>query len=550
MFNLTFNIIIFSLIILSILTALIYVFAGQISDPIRQVTQMTKQISKGIFSTRLSVESSDETGILADSVNKMSENLQRALIDLSKEKNKAVAATIAKSNFLANMSHEIRTPMNSVLGYAQLIARSSGVDSQVQEYVKRIELSGKHLLDLINTILDLSKIESGKSELNESSFDLTNLCNDLTSMFEFRCKEKGLEWIVETNFDQVFVYADKLKLQQILINLLNNAIKFTQQGHIKLKVSKLSRSKFYFEVIDTGRGISEEGKRKIFEPFHQQFENDQLIGSGLGLTIATNLIKDMGSSIHVDSELGKGSRFWFEFQLKPVSYEVSKSKQATTKQLKGVALVVDDIKDNREIIKCLLQDSGIEVLEAEDGKKAVELVKNRRELNQPLDYIFMDILMPTMSGEEAFNQIKNMNIKSNTKIYAVSASTLTHEKDHILSLGFDGFLAKPVTYEEIESIVHLQKNTISEETEVEGTRINTGENDSFVVPEKVIKEGIEACKIYHISKLTDCIEQIEQLGGRGVSLSEQLRAYLKDLNMEAIEKEFAQIKTVKGSFNE
>ncbi|MCW8998763.1 MAG: ATP-binding protein, partial [Kangiellaceae bacterium] len=529
------TILIFGVLVMLVLAGLIYIFAGQISRPILSLTRMAKKIAQGNLEVKVKTSSTDETGILASAFNSMSKNLSLAYQELSKEKDRAESATVAKSNFLANMSHEIRTPMNSILGYSQLLARMPNLDKQSLDYINRIKVSGKHLMELLNTILDLSKIESGESDLATDVFELNEICNELTSMFEIRCKEKGISWSIEKNFSSQVVKGDKLRLKQVLINFVNNAIKFTDKGTIQFKVFRMQNNKYYFEVVDTGRGISSEAQSKIFEPFQQQNEEDQSIGTGLGLSIASNIVRDLGGQIRVDSQEAQGSRFWFEIELQPSEFKAGKpvAKQVD-KKVKGKALVVDDIPDNRIVLRSFLEELGIETIEASDGKEALDILKHYSQYDEPIEIAFFDIMMPIMDGITAFEKMEQDPEIKKLIAVAVSASTLTHEIERILNIGFNGFISKPVSFNDVSKFIkHDEVQPEPELSALDEDSIRTLAREVKLPAEK-IKEGIDACKLYHISKLNELLDQLEASGESGSKLSILLRDYLKDLNMQAI----------------
>lgn len=362
----------------------------------------------------------------------------------------AEEANMAKSVFLSNMSHEIRTPLNAINGYSQILLRNDTLDEDTREAIKTMDRSGKNLLNLINDILDISKIEAGKSELSCANFNLSGLIANLKSLFELRCDQKGLDWEVNELSGPTWVYGDMVKLQQILTNLISNAVKFTESGRVSLSVSSHDNNQFHFSITDTGPGIDASHHEKIFEPFGQETTSFKRGGTGLGLSISKKLVELMGSELLLESRPGEGSNFHFIVVL-PRGEELE--FPANTPTLKVLclaegqevrALVVDDVKDNRGVVSGLLSDIGVTVYEAENGKEGVELA--RRLLP---NIIFMDIRMPLMNGEQATKLIRNEFGRDKIKIVAITASALDHKREYYLNMGFDDYISKPFREESI-----------------------------------------------------------------------------------------------------
>ncbi|MBP0018235.1 MAG: response regulator [Cyanobacteria bacterium SBLK] len=410
-------------------------------------------------------------------------NLQTALEELTIAKDKADVANQAKSEFLANMSHELRSPLNSVLGFSQLMMRSQKLSPEQQENISIINRSGEYLLTLINNVLDLSKIEAGKITLNLQNFDLYQLLHEVEDLFSLRAENRQLQLLFEydANVPQ-YIKSDPVKVRQILINLLNNALKFTSEGGVSVRIShhlpiplkggsdsgrtttnssakhstERSRRSFSagnqqpttikFEVEDTGEGIAEAELDKLFEAFTQTETGKNIQeGTGLGLPISRKFIQLMGGDIAVSSQVGSGTKFSFNIQGKIVRKEDVENREKQSRviglepnQSQYKILVVDDKEVNRKLLIKLLQPLGFELQEASHGKEAVEIWESW----QP-HLIWMDMRMPIMDGYEAVQHIKGTTKGQATAVIALTASVLEEEKAIILSIGCDDFVRKP-----------------------------------------------------------------------------------------------------------
>ncbi len=384
---------------------------------------------------------------------KLKENEQLLLI----AKDKAESASRAKSSFLANMSHELRTPLNGVLGYAQILKRSSETTQFIKDGLNVIEQSGHHLLTLINDILDLSKIEAGKMELYPVEFSFTQFLDGIVGIIKMRANQKNLQLatIFDTNLPEV-LYADETRLRQVLLNLLGNAIKFTENGTVTLSVhkddnsanltQKNSTASFLFKISDTGVGITPENLSNLFKPFSQVGDSARKAqGTGLGLAISKELVELMGGDIEVESTPGKGSSFWFKVSFPVIELAQPQPKENSKKEITGyigerkTILVIDDILENRLLLMYLLESIGFTVYMAEDGKQALDMVDTAKP-----DLIITDLVMPVMTGFEFVKAIRQRSEFEQTPILALSASTYPLDESKSLKVGCNGFISKPV----------------------------------------------------------------------------------------------------------
>ncbi len=386
--------------------------------------------------------------ILEQEVHKRTEELKVA-------SDEACKSSLAKSEFLASMSHEIRTPMNAILGFSQLLQLDSAepLSLEQDEYVRHILESGNHLLGLIDDVLDMSKIESGLLELSLQPVSLIKLINDISHMFELRCNEKDLSWQVEHSVSSgVIVEMDVQRVRQILVNLISNSIKFTEQGFVKFKVYEKEKGYYQFEVSDSGMGMSPEEMAEVFEPFVQKGAGIKHGGTGLGLSISQKHAQLMGAVITVNSELGKGACFGFALPMNHTDVNSGPNQQVVSHLTEGQnirALVVDDEKTSRILLLSLLEEIGVQVCEARNGVEALKQLKNNQ-----IDIIFLDIQMPIMTGLEALKYIVGMDEKP--KCIAVSAFIKKEDVERYIQSGFHDVITKPFKFDTIFNCLQKQ----------------------------------------------------------------------------------------------
>ena len=460
----------------------------------------------------------------------------------------AEAANRAKSEFLANMSHEIRTPMNAIIGYSQILARDGALPPFHRDAVATILSSGDHLLHLINEILDLSKIDAGRMDLEPVDFDLTSLIHEMEAMFQHPCEEKKLGLRVEASALEraTWVHGDEGKLRQVLINLMANAVKFTKQGRVTLRVLQGEGSQWRIEVEDTGIGISLKEQAGIFEPFQQGLSARGRGGTGLGLAIARRQVEIMKGTLEVRSQPDQGSCFAVSLELAPAitpghpAPTALREVERLAAGCKVRALVVDDIVENREVLSTMLAFVGCEVVLAENGRQALEAVRVSRP-----QIVFMDMRMPELDGIEATRRLMEEFGGTGLKVVATSASALAHEREQYLKAGCDDFVAKPFRAERIYAcLLHLPGVTfVYKERPVQSTAPDTIDLRQITLPEDLAARLSMAAELHSATVLKSCLAEMEKLGVAGERLAQHLRGFLASYDMKTIQRLIAQIPT-------
>ena len=444
----------------------------------------------------------------------------------------AETANLAKSAFLANMSHELRTPLNGILGYAQILKRGRKLSTAQKDGLNIIYKSGNHLLTLINDILDLSKIEARKMELYPADIHVPNFLDGIVGIIRMRAQQKDVRLMSDFACDlPTGIKADEKRLRQVLLNLLGNAVKFTESGGtvtLKLKIAdsefpqsaasnlKSQISNLKFEISDTGVGMTPEQLEKIFEPFEQVGEAPRRTeGTGLGLAITRQLVGLMGSEIQVRSEFGQGSTFWFEAAF-PVIDVMPQATRPIQEQVTGYVgerrkiLIVDDKQENRLMLLDLLEPLGFEVTLAEHGQEGV---KKAQEIHP--DVILMDLVMPVMTGFEAVRTLRTLPEFKTTLILAVSASAFGMDQAQSQRIGCDGFLAKPVDTDYLLTYLEtrLQLTWISEDrpAEPEETAQAVPEADLIPPPPEEMEAFYELAMFGDMSLIRERSRYLEEL---------------------------------------
>lgn len=431
----------------------------------------------------------------------------------------AEAANKAKSLFLANMSHELRTPLNAIIGFSRMLCRDSQLTDKQRDNLDIIIRSGEHLLTLINDVLEIAKIEAGKLQLEIRPFDLSAVAHEVSDMMQVRAKERGLQLRLDivSEFPR-YIKGDEARMRQILVNLVGNAVKFTEQGGLIVRVCtrQNDHEHLLIEVEDSGPGISAENLKRLFKPFVQLAEGSEQNGTGLGLTITQQFVKMMGGSISVESALGKGSLFRVELPLELAdSFEAHKPEPKARREIAGLApgqpryriLIAEDQHENRLLLSQLMTGIGVEVKLAEDGERCLQIYQEWRP-----DLIWMDRRMPIMDGEEATRRIRSLPDGDKVKIVAVTASAFKEDQQELMAAGMDDFVRKPYHFDEIYDCLVRQL-------------------------------GVEY--IYHEAVSTEAgpeaVLEAEMLAGLPVSLRQYLREALVTLDPERISMVIGQI---------
>ena len=513
--------------------------ARWVTRPIIRLNQAAKNIATGKWDSAIDVDRRDEVGELAQSFNYMGRQLQTAFITLEQKveertaaltesnqqlqtaKEQAEVANQAKSEFLANMSHELRTPLNGILGYAQILQRAKTLTDKQHNGIGVIKQCGTHLLTLINDILDLSKIEARKLDLSLSEFHFPSFLQGIVEICSLRAKNKDIAFHYRPDENlPLGIRADEKRLKQVLLNLLGNAIKFTDTGSVNFHITAQPSAapKIYhlcFQVKDTGVGISPTQQAKVFQPFEQVGEQKKRTeGTGLGLAISQKLVTLMGSQLKVESEVGKGSTFWFDLDV-PETTEWAVACQQNHQAILAYegqsrhVLVVDDRWENRSVVVSLLEPLGFVVTEAESGQEALEKMKGHLP-----DVMITDLMMPEMDGYKLLKHLRAAETFRDVVAIATSASVFENNQQDALEAGADMFLPKPIQANQLLETLqrYLNLKWICEESEETTSSAHSSGilSAKAIIPptEEVLQQMLTLVKDGDVQGITDVTEHL------------------------------------------
>ncbi len=581
------------LLLSGLLLVAVYLLSRQITRPILAMTKTVTKVAAGDLTQTVSVKRKDELGVLAKAFNSMAAQLQTAFDKLEKAKAELEirveertqqlqealkivdTASKAKSEFLANMSHELRTPLNGILGYAQILQRSKTLTEKEQKGVGIIYQCGSHLLTLIEDILDLSKIEARKMELHSAEIHFPSFLQSVAEMCRIRAEQKGLAFIYQSDGNlPIGVCIDEKRLRQVLINLLGNAIKFTENGGVTFKIevmgngsshsqaeplnegnenelnqlpitnSQLPITKIRFQIEDTGVGMTREQLEKIFLPFEQVGNSKkQSEGTGLGLAISQKIVSLMGSNLEVQSDPGKGSIFSFDLDL-PLALnwaETSRVAQQGTiigfEGQKRKILVVDDRWENRSILVNLLEPIGFELVEAKNGaeglEKAVEF--------QP-DLIITDLVMPVMDGFEMLRRLRQIGGLKDVVAIASSASVFDIDQHKSLDAGANEFLPKPLQAEKLLEMLrsHMELTWVYEAREplkkIVSSPAKTLSSEDIIPPSSdILMQLYELAKKGDLDEIVETANQLKQSQPESIPFVQKLVELAENFQVKQIQ---------------
>jgi len=527
---------------------LVLLTSAAIARPLQSLQQVATQITQDSnFNLRCPVTTHDEVATVAQAFNQLVERISIYTQELEQARFAADAANQAKSEFLANMSHELRTPLNGILGYTQIMERTKDLNSQ-RHGVKIIEQCGSHLLNLINDILDLAKIEARKLDLVPQEFHFPAFLSGIAEMSRVRAEHKELQFEYTEHLGlPKAIIADEKRLRQVLLNLLGNAIKFTHEGRVILKVEPLEdlpttagdRIWLRFTIQDTGVGMNAEQLEKIFLPFEQVgSKSQQAQGTGLGLAISQQIVDLMGSDIQVTSVLGQGTQFWFDVEL-AIAESWGTVIHQEENEIMGYRgrrrkiLVVDDKEVNRQMLREVLLSLGFEYREAHNGEMGLAQALEFRP-----DLIITDLVMPVLDGFEMTRRLRAQPEFEGLTVIASSASVLTQDQAASIEAGCDNFLSKPIDFQHLfrllKKYLHLDWETrslVEPETVVE--RVGVPEVQAVPPPEWLIRI-MQGAKIGDIDAIEREVKAIEEQNNAYHGFCQQIMQKLEEFDDQGI----------------
>ncbi len=467
----------------------------------------------------------------------LEETVQQRTEELRLARDAAEAANRAKSVFLANMSHELRTPLNAILGFAQLMRQDHSVGPNQSENLEIINNSGDHLLRLINDVLEIAKIEAGKLQLEINTFNLHELVREVGDMMRLKAQQKGLQLEQDQSSDfPRFIKGDEARLRQILVNLVSNAVKFTEQGGVTIRLHSKRNAVHHLliEVEDTGPGISSIDQQRLFKPFEQLSLDSSQGGTGLGLAIVQQFVQLMGGSVSVESELGQGSLFRVDLPLEAadnieIPQRVERNDGERSSLLPGQPhyriLIAENQRENQLLLTKLMTDLGLEVKVAQNGVECVALFRQWKP-----DLIFMDWRMPVMDGDEATRQIRYLPGGDQVKIVILTASALKEQEAMLRASGIDDYVSKPYRLDEIYLILEKQLGLTWLYADAE----NVSDTAVIAPPSELLHKLYQLADLGEIFEIKDLLSRLESENETYIPFVHQLQKLVKRFDIEGI----------------